>query len=68
MGGSAIIAPNGDILAGPDHESEELLTAEIDITSIGEELVALDTDGHYSRPDVFELKVDTREKSGVVFD
>lgn len=67
-GGSAIIAPNADILAGPDHQSEDLLFADIDLTSIDEELAALDTDGHYSRPDVFELKVNTQDKQGVVFD
>ena len=31
----------------------------------GQGLTNLDTDGHYTRPDVFELNVDTRAKDGV---
>ncbi len=31
-------------------------------------LASLDTDDHYSRPDVFELSVDTRVKDGVTWD
>lgn len=46
-------------------EGEEILHAEIDISEIGQGLASLDTDGHYSRPDVFEFSVDTRAKDGV---
>ncbi len=37
------------------------------MASIGQDLAALDTDGHYSRPDVFELRVNTRARDGVVW-
>jgi len=30
-------------------------------------MVRLEADGHYSRPDVFELSVDTRAKDGVTW-
>ena len=39
--------------------------AELDLNEIGQGLASLDTDGHYSRPDVFELSVDTKPKDGV---
>ena len=36
---------------------EEMLTAELDLERIAEEKLALDVGGHYSRPDLFELRV-----------
>jgi hypothetical protein len=48
-------------------EGEETLLAELDLAEVGEGLTNLDTDGHYARPDVFELRVDTRAKDGVAW-
>ena len=56
-GGSAIIAPDGSLLAGPVFEEEVILTADLDLSRIAEESLALDVAGHYSRPDIFEVKV-----------
>jgi nitrilase len=56
-GGSAIIAPDGSILAGPVFEEETILTADVDLSRIDEESLALDVSGHYARPDVFEVKL-----------
>jgi hypothetical protein len=38
------------------------------LAEIGANLSALDTVGHYSRPDIFELRVNTQEREDVVFD
>ncbi|MBX9796535.1 carbon-nitrogen hydrolase family protein [Sphingomonas sp.] len=64
-GGSAIIAPDASILALADAE-ETILTASLDLTAIGRALAAFDGDGHYSRPDIFELRVDRRVQDGVI--
>jgi nitrilase len=55
-GGSVIIAPNGDILAGPLH-GEGLLLADINLDEIPRGKFDLDVAGHYSRPDIFDLSV-----------
>jgi len=56
-GGSAIIAPDGSLLAGPVFNEEVILTAEIDLSRIAEENLALDVAGHYSRSDIFDFKM-----------
>ena len=63
-GGSLIAAPDARIIAKVG-EGEETLFAELDLSEIGKGLASLDTDGHYSRPDVFDLRIDTRAKDGV---
>ena len=56
-GGSAIIAPDASYVVEPVLGREELLTAELDLDRIAEEKITLDVAGHYSRPDLFELRV-----------
>lgn len=65
-GGSLIVAPDGSVVATAG-AGEELLQATLDLSVIGEALAALDTDGHYSRPDVFTLSVDRSSRDGVVW-
>ena len=55
-GGSAIIGPDGSLLAGPLFNEEAILTADLDLSCLAEENMALDVTGHYSRPDIFEVK------------
>jgi nitrilase len=63
-GGSLIAAPDTRVIAQAG-EGEETLFAELDLAEVWAGLTSLDTDGHYARPDVFELHVDTRAKDGV---
>ena len=63
-GGSLIAAPDTRVIARAG-KGEEMLLAELDLAEVGEGLGNLDTDGHYARPDVFGLTVDTRRKDGV---
>lgn len=64
-GGSAILSPMGQVLAGPDFSGETILYAEIDPAEIMRAKFDFDVTGHYARPDVFEIRVDTRPKSAV---
>jgi nitrilase len=66
-GGSVIVGPLGDLLAGPMQGTSGLLTAEVDTDELVKARYDFDVVGHYSRPDVFELTVDERAKAGVVF-
>ena len=64
-GGSAIISPLGRILAGPDFSGETVLYAEIDPAEVMRAKFDFDVTGHYARPDVFQLVVDTRPRPAV---
>ena len=56
-GGSAIVAPNGEYLAGPLWDEEGLLVADLDPDLLFAERQRFDAAGHYSRPDVLHLHV-----------
>ncbi len=56
-GGSAILAPDGSYLAGPLHDEEAILYAELDPARLLAERQRFDPVGHYSRPDVLQLTV-----------
>ena len=64
-GGSCIIDPFGNFLAGPNTEGEAILVAEIDRAQIVRGKYDLDVVGHYARPDIFQLHVDERPKQPV---
>ena len=67
-GGSCIVGPLGDVMAGPDFAGETILTAEIDRRDIARAKLDFDAVGHYARPDVFRLVVDETAKTPVSFD
>ncbi|GAB1833995.1 carbon-nitrogen hydrolase family protein [Achromobacter xylosoxidans] len=66
-GGSLIVGPLGDVLAGPLHGQTGLLTATIDIEDLVRARYDFDVVGHYARPDVFALDVDERVRQSVRF-
>jgi nitrilase len=65
-GGSCIIDPLGQILAGPNREGPAILTADLDLDEITRGKFDFDVAGHYARPDVFRLTVDERAAPPVV--
>lgn len=67
-GGSCIIDPFGNVLAGPVYGERAILTANVDLDQITRGKYDLDVVGHYARPDVFTLTVDERAKAAVEFD
>ena len=66
-GGSMIVGPLGDVLAGPVYGREAVLVADIDLATLPRAKYDFDPVGHYARPDIFEVRVDTRAKSPVSF-
>jgi nitrilase len=64
-GNSVIVDPAGEILAGPAREEETILTATADLTEVRAARRLFDPTGHYHRPDVFALTVDTRPRAAV---
>tara|TARA_R110002096_G_C14661942_1_gene728501 strand:- start:29770 stop:30702 length:933 start_codon:yes stop_codon:yes gene_type:complete len=64
-GGSVIIGPLGDILAGPLVGKEGLISADINIDDIARARYDMDVIGHYARPDVFELRVNETPRQSV---
>lgn len=67
-GGSGIVGPDGSWIAGPVVGSEEVLVADIDQHKVSEERLMFDVAGHYSRPDVFESRVNRTRQTAVLFD
>lgn len=64
-GGSLIIDPLGKVLAGPVYNEDALLTAELDMSLIARAQMDFDPVGHYARPDVFSLQVNTAPQRAV---
>jgi len=63
-GGSAIIDPLGNYLAGPVWDKEDILVADLDLTAVIEARFDFDVCGHYARPDVFTLLVNEQPEKG----
>ena len=66
-GDSVVVAPGGRIVAGPLRREAGVLYADLDLHQVGAARRTLDVAGHYARPDLFELRVNTRAAKPVDF-
>lgn len=64
-GGSCICAPNGDFLVAPLDCTEQVVSADLDLSQVRAEHQNFDCVGHYSRPDVLSLSVNRQRQSTV---
>jgi nitrilase len=62
-GGSVIVSPFGEVVAGPIFDREEILCATIDLNDIPRAKFDFDVVGHYARPDIFTLTVNTNKRT-----
>ncbi|MBI5946512.1 MAG: carbon-nitrogen hydrolase family protein [Chloroflexi bacterium] len=67
-GCSGIIGPNGDYLAGPVLNEEVILTATANLGTVMFQKMIADHAGHYTRPDVFDFRVNARPKEVASFE
>jgi nitrilase len=65
-GNTVVVAPSGTVLAGPVREREETLIADLDLRAVAAQRRHLDPAGHYNRPDIFRLHVDTSPRPAVI--
>ncbi|MBC3992069.1 nitrilase [Streptomyces sp. AC563] len=66
-GGSVIVSPLGEVLAGPLRDGEGILTATLDLDDLARARFDFDATGHYARPDVFALRVDESARAAVTY-
>ncbi len=67
-GDSLVIAPGGEIVAGPLRKEAGILYADIDLGKVAMARRVFDVAGHYSRPDIFKLHVNIRPQASVEFE
>jgi len=65
-GGSAVVSPLGEVLAGPLYDTEGILYAQLDMALVAQGKFDFDATGHYARPDVFQLVVNEQATDPVI--
>lgn len=60
-GGSCILNPLGQFLVGPVYGEAKILLADLDRADLTRARLDFDAVGHYARPDLFQLRVNTAE-------
>ena len=66
-GQAMVVRPFGRVIAGPLPTVERILYAEVDKSAARKARRMLDVAGHYSRPDIFSLRVDRAARQQVRF-
>lgn len=66
-GGSLIVSPLGRVLAGPLRDGPGVLVADLDLGELARGKYDFDVIGHYARPDLFTLRVNTAPQPPAVF-
>ncbi|KAH3743090.1 carbon-nitrogen hydrolase family protein [Pelomyxa schiedti] len=64
-GGSVVLSPHGEILAGPLFDKEGILVTQFNMSEITRARYEFDPVGHYSKPEVFSLTVDVKSHTPV---
>ena len=67
-GGSVIVSPLGEVLAGPLWDEEGILTADLDLAEVTRGKLDFDVVGHYARSDIFQLKINEKPLKPVMGD
>lgn len=67
-GDSIVIAPGGEIVAGPMNKEAGILYHQLDVEKVAIAKRTFDVAGHYSRPDIFQLHVNTQAQTPCVFE
>jgi nitrilase len=67
-GGSTIISPLGEVIAGPLYGEEGILYADLDLAEVARGKFDFDVVGHYSRPDIFKLSINEKPAHPVSFE
>jgi len=67
-GDSVVVAPGGDIVAGPMNQQKGILMFDLDLDRVASARRTLDVAGHYARPDIFTLHVDSKPQMPTEFD
>ncbi len=66
-GGSVIVSPFGEVLAGPLYDRKGILYADLEMSEVVRAKLDFDVVGHYARADVFHLDVNERKASSVSY-
>jgi nitrilase len=67
-GGSTIISPLGEVIAGPLYGEEGILYADLDMDDVARGKLDFDVVGHYARPDVFKLIINEKPSPPISYE